>query len=70
MNGSFTFRAAYNSQMLDDIGYYLNLHDGTFLFDLEKFYDNVDVHHLISFGEYYYPTKLLSLGLMMHMTWG
>ena len=54
--------------MLDEIGHYLNITNRTILFDMEKFYDNVDVHKIIELGlKHRYPTRLLGLGLMMHM---
>ena len=68
VKGSSALRAAYHSQFYDEIGHYLQYTNGTILFDMEKFYDNVDVHKLITLAtKHEYPTILLTLGLQMHM---
>lgn len=68
IRGSSPLRAALNSQLLDEVGRYKQGTNGTILFDMEKFYDNISITKLMMLGlQHGYPRRLMSLGLQMHM---
>ena len=68
MKGSSALRAAYHSQFFGEIGHYLQYTNGTILFDMEKFYDNVDLARLMAHAEATgYPPILMASGMQMHM---
>ena len=68
IRGSSALRAAIHSQLLDEAARYQGDSNGTVLFDMEKFYDNIDITQLMLLGlQYGYPRRIMALGLQMHM---
>ena len=67
-NGNSALRAALLSLFHDEVGSYSSEEVGTLLFDMEKFYDNVDLARLMAKAEATeYPPILMALGMQMHM---
>ena len=68
VRGNSALRSALIGTLFDEIGYYRKENSVTILWDMEKFYDNINIITLIDLAsELLYPTRLLALGLAMHM---
>ena len=68
IKGSSALRAGILSALNDDIAVLLGDYTLSVLFDMEKFYDNIDILKLIELAdEQQYPSLVLQLGLQMHM---
>ena len=54
--------------IFDEISVATNQFVGSVLWDMEKFYDNIDIVKLVRFAtRLSYPVRLKALGLIMHM---
>ena len=66
--GSSALRAGLLSLLRDEMAIRLGKDSLVTLWDMEKFYDNIDIATLIEEAAgLQYPIMLLSLGLQMHM---
>ena len=67
VRGSSALRAAILTAFADEMGTYSGLEVAKVLWDLEKFYDTINITKLVrKCGECRYPIKLTALGLIMH----
>ena len=68
VKGSSALRAAVAGAFMDELASYSGEDVLTILWDLEKFYDNIDILRLIDRAcEMEYPIIALALGVQMHM---
>ena len=68
MRGSAALRAAIISIFNDEVAVLSGIDVAKILWDMAKFYDNIDICKLIDFGlELDYDSRMLILGVMMHM---
>ena len=68
IQNSSALRAALRRNLQVEIGVILGMGAAMTLWDMEKFYDNVDITQLMLLGiQYGYPRRLMSFGLQMHM---
>ena len=68
IRGSSALRAALLSHVHDEIALYQELERGAILYDMAKFYDNIDICLLCAEAmRCGYPAMMLALGMQMHM---
>ena len=66
--GSSALRSALYSLYHDEVMHYSSYEEAGLLFDMEKFYDNVDIAMLVDKAiELEYPIRIFALGIQMHM---
>ena len=68
IRGSSALRAAVRGAMFDEINVLNGKAVSTILWDMEKFYDNIDMLQLTQKAiEVEYPLMIFTLGLQMHL---
>ena len=67
VRGSSALRAAILTAFADEMGTYSGLEVAKVLWDLEKFYDTINIKKIVAKCDMCrYPIKLTALGLIMH----
>ena len=68
VRGSSALRAAVLTAFGDEMAHYTGQEVAKILWDMEKFYDSLDICKLIDRANYLgYPSKLIAMGMIMHM---